>query len=115
MRTLRALALALEITPGLLADGIGPETEKPLVLTRDRLERVAQAVAAGKPLANAEENQLAQGVARLVKGRLRAAGHKNKGLSLRVFKKTEEPLALYRPEEIQSLVERISEKAEAYK
>ena len=57
LRTLRALAFALEIPAGLLADGVGPETEKPLVLTRDRLERIAQAVAQGKPLADPQENE----------------------------------------------------------
>lgn len=114
LRTLRALALALEIKPGLLADGIGPETEKPLALTRGRLERVAQAVAAGKPLADTEENRLAQGIARLVKSRLRAAGHRPPKRSTGASPKTDASWTAYRPEEIQSLVERVSEKAAAY-
>ena len=113
LRTLRALALALDIPAGFLADGVGPEVEKPLVLTRDRLERVSQAVAEGKALADPQENKLARGAALLMKGRLRAAGHRAKGLTPAVSTKTtwRSITAAYRPEEIQSLVERISEKA----
>jgi transcriptional regulator with XRE-family HTH domain len=113
LRTLRALAFALDIPAGLLADGVGPETEKPLVLTRDRLERIAQAVAQGKLPADPQEKQLAMEIALLMKSRLRAAGHK--AVESRVSKETEDDWlsmgAAYRPEEIQSLVERVSEKA----
>jgi len=114
LRTLRALALALEITPGVLADGVGPETEKALVLTRDRLERIAQAVAQGKLPEDPQEKQLAGGIALLMKGRLRAAGQTPKRSSQNSSKTEEAWLTLsasYRPEEIQSLVERVSEKA----
>ena len=118
LRTLRALALALEIPAGLLADGVGPDTEKPLVLTRERLERVAQGVLDGKSLADPQENQLARGAARLMKGRLRAAGHSGKNLPSGGSTKIEDTWlsmgAAYRPEEIQSLVERISEKAAVF-
>ncbi len=117
LRTLRVLALALNITPGTLADGIGPEKEKPLVLTRDRLERVAEAVAQGKTLKDPVENQLARQTAALMKGRLRAAGAKGP----KPFKagKPVQDLwralsATYRPEEIQSLAQRVSEKAAAW-
>jgi len=113
LRTLRALAFALDIPAGLLADGVGPETEKPLVLTRDRLERIAQAVAQGKLPADPQEKQLAKATALLMKARLRAAGHKT--VDSRISKETEDDCfsmgAVYRPEEIQSLVERVSEKA----
>jgi hypothetical protein len=92
---------------------VGPETEKPLVLTRDRLERIAQAVAQGKLPADPQEKQLAMEIALLMKSRLRAAGHK--AVESRVSKETEDDWlsmgAAYRPEEIQSLVERVSEKA----
>jgi transcriptional regulator with XRE-family HTH domain len=114
LRTLRALALALEITPGVLADGLGPETEKALVLTRDRLERIAQAVAQGKLPTDPQEKQLAGGIAWLMKGRLRAAGQTQKRSSQKSSKTEAAWLTLsasYRPEEIQSLVERVSEKA----
>jgi len=114
LRTLRALAFALDIPAGLLADGVGPETEKPLVLTRDRLERIAQAVAQGKLPEDPQEKQLAMETALLMKGRLRAAGQTQK-LSSQNRSKTEDAWfsmsASYRPEEIQSLVERVSEKA----
>jgi transcriptional regulator with XRE-family HTH domain len=116
LRTLRALALALNITPGLLADGIGPMSEQPLVLTRERLERVAQAVVEGKPLVDRDENELANQTARLMKGRLRAVGAKGRKLS--TGGSTPDPWRSlgesYRPEEIQSLVERVSEKAAAW-
>ncbi len=116
LRTLRALALALDIPAGVLADGVGPDIEKPLVLTRDRLERIAQAVTDGKSLADPQEKKLARGAALLVKGRLRAAGHRGKGFIPDVSTKTpwRSIAAAYRPEEIQSLVERISEKAAVY-
>ena len=118
LRTLRTLAFALGIPAGLLADGVGPDTEKPLILTRDRLERIAQAVSDGEPLADPQENGLARGAALLVKGRLRAAGHRGKSLTLASSPKSEATWlsisAAYRPEEINSLVERISEKAAVF-
>jgi transcriptional regulator with XRE-family HTH domain len=118
LRTLRALAFALDIPAGLLADGVGPETKKPLVLTRDRLERIAQAVSQGKLPTDPQEKKLARGTALLMKGRLRAAGHSWQRISSRATQKTEDDWlsinASYRPEEIQSLVERVSEKAATY-
>ena len=115
LRTLRALAFALEIQAGLLADGMGPETEKPLVLTRDRLERIARAVSQGKLPTDPQEKQLAKATASLMKGRLRAAGFSSQTVSPRISKKTEDDWlsmdAVYRMEEIKSLVERVSEKA----
>jgi len=118
LRTLRALAFALEIPAGKLADGVGPEAEKPLVLTRERLERVAGAVVTGRPLSDSGEQKLAEGMARLMKGRLRAAGHRGQKLSPAGSRKEKDPWfsigRAYRPEEIQSLVERISEKAAVY-
>jgi transcriptional regulator with XRE-family HTH domain len=114
LRTLRALALALDIPAGILADGVGPETPKPLTLSRDRLERIAYAVSQGKLPADPQERELAQGAAHLMKARLRAAGHPVKNLSPKGAQRNQGPslsMAQYRPEEIQSLVERISEKA----
>jgi transcriptional regulator with XRE-family HTH domain len=115
LRTLRALAFALEIPAGVLADGVGPEAEKPLVLTRERLERVAGAVAEGKSLTDPSEEKLAGEMAWLMKARLRAAGHRGKRPSFGGSSRVPDPWVsisgAYRPEEIQSLVERISEKA----
>jgi len=119
LRTLRALALALEIAPGLLADGIGPKTENSLVLTRERLERVAEAVMEGKILQDPAEDQLVCQTASLMKGRLRAAGRKSKRTRSTPSVIQEDPWlsmsASYRPQEIQSLIERVSEKAAVWK
>jgi transcriptional regulator with XRE-family HTH domain len=118
LRTLRALALALDIRPGVLADGIGPESPKPLVLTRERLERVAQAVAEGRALADPAENELVHQATLMTKARLRAVGQKGRKISTQISAKAEDAWlsmgSMYRPEEIQSLVERISEKAMVY-
>lgn len=46
LSTLRALASALGVTPGVLADGRSPYGE-PLSLSRDEMERVARAAALG--------------------------------------------------------------------
>ena len=118
LRTLRALALALEIKPGILADGVAPDLPKPLVLSRERLERIAQAVSQGKLPTDPQEQELAQGAAHLMKARLRAAGHPARPLSSKGAERAQDAWhsmnAQYRPEEIQSLVERISEKAGVY-
>jgi hypothetical protein len=81
------------------------------------LERIARAVAQGKLPEDPQEKQLAMETALLMKGRLRAAGQTQK-LSSQSPSKTEEAWlsmsASYRPEEIQILVERVSEKAAVY-
>ena len=116
LRTLKSLALALEIRPGLLANGEGPDTEKPLVLTRNRLERIARAVVEGKVLSNTRENQLVEYMTHLMKARLRASGHVVKRVSTRRLKNISDNwLSIktkYRREEIQSLIKRISKKVE---
>ena len=58
--TLRTLALALGIRPGMLADGIPPAGAKghPASLSRETLERIANAVAFGRPVANADEQEV---------------------------------------------------------
>src|SRR5258708_39562784 len=58
LRTLRAVAFAINIKPGLLADGIGPDSEEPLVLSREKLERISGAVAKGEPLSDPREKEL---------------------------------------------------------
>jgi transcriptional regulator with XRE-family HTH domain len=55
--TLRSLALALEIKPGVLADGVAPHGDgKPL--SRAALERVAEAAISGETLSDATERKL---------------------------------------------------------
>ena len=54
LRTLRALALALDVTPGTLADGVSPhQSSSPL--RREAMERIAAAAVTGRPLANPRE------------------------------------------------------------
>ena len=47
LTTLRALALALDVTPGVLVDGVAPPTSGPTALSREAIEHVADAVAHG--------------------------------------------------------------------
>jgi transcriptional regulator with XRE-family HTH domain len=58
LKTLRALAVALDVRPGRLVDGDLPGHEV-TTLTRDRLERVSRAAATGRALSDPRENALA--------------------------------------------------------
>src|SRR5690242_1774814 len=69
LRTLRALALALGIKPGLLADGIGPQGPEFAALTRPQLERIAQAAVEGSSLKDPSENALAKTLHHLTRAR----------------------------------------------
>ena len=60
LSTLRALAVALDVRPGMLVDGHPPVPPvEPTSLSRQTLERLADAVACGRPLPDAREEQLA--------------------------------------------------------
>lgn len=63
--TLRSLALALEIKPGILADGVGPGAGGP-PLSRAALERVAQSAISGETLPDAQERKLSVLLAAIV-------------------------------------------------
>jgi transcriptional regulator with XRE-family HTH domain len=58
LKTLRSLAVALGVRPGVLADGCSPHAN-PVALSRTRLERVAAAAAGHATLDDAYENALA--------------------------------------------------------
>jgi len=58
LTTLRSLALALEVNPGTLVDGIGPNFGVP-ASSRVVLERVADALSKGTPLRSSSEEKLA--------------------------------------------------------
>ena len=73
LRTLRALALALNVRPGLLADGQGPEPMNRFA-TRAALERVTDAAAHHKKLSNPHEQAIADHLRTLLAPALRAAG-----------------------------------------
>jgi transcriptional regulator with XRE-family HTH domain len=57
VRTLRSLALALDIRPGILVDGIMPGANAP-PLTRAALERIASAAVSGARLPDAREAKI---------------------------------------------------------
>ena len=59
LTTLRALALALEVNPGTLVDGIGPVPAQAPVFSRPVLERIADAVWKETPLQSKQEEKLA--------------------------------------------------------
>jgi transcriptional regulator with XRE-family HTH domain len=103
LKTLRALALALDVRPGILADGVPPEAEAP-PLSRTRLERIARATARGTGSREARESAL--------------AGHLRQALSARLQIGPRRPLARAdrayfmlrsreRPETVATLVDRV--------
>ncbi len=57
--TLRALALALDVRPGVLADGIAPNPPAAGPVSREALERVADAVVFGRRVRTKGERELA--------------------------------------------------------
>ena len=73
LKTLRALALALDVRPGVLADGQLPGRAE-LPLTRARLERVSQAAVSGRRLADPRESALADRLAAVTSSRRAARG-----------------------------------------
>jgi len=73
LKTLRALALALDLRPGQLADGQLPGDQTP-ELGRPALERVARAAVRGHAIADVHESTLARALGRAATVRRRAAG-----------------------------------------
>lgn len=105
--TLRALACALDITPGVLADGRSPYGE-PLSMSRDEMERVARAAALGL-----QEPKWAQLVACLrtltVSRRALNGGSKDKPESRRATLQAHLMLkAMVSADTLQSLLSRLS-------
>jgi transcriptional regulator with XRE-family HTH domain len=75
LTTLRALAVALDVTPGTLVDGIAPHASSGDVLfTRDALERIVSAAISKKSLADKTENHLAQLLRESVRWQLKTNG-----------------------------------------
>jgi len=114
LRTLRALALALGIPAGVLADGVGPDLgmrEEPL--SRERLERIAEAVAAGQTPADPMDRALAEKAETVSGSLLRAHGNRRGRQRMAVRKAERAWLSLNgsaASPEIQSLLGRIAEK-----
>jgi transcriptional regulator with XRE-family HTH domain len=81
LRTLRALALALNVTPGTLADGVGPHQGSP-ALDREAMERIADAAVTGGRLADLREARLAshlRSVTAMSRGAARKSRARNGG------------------------------------
>ncbi len=76
--TLRALALALGIRPGILVDGVPPGAteESSARLSREAMERVAEAVARGAKVHEPGERALADALRRIVRHRAGSVGHR---------------------------------------
>ena len=71
LKTLRALALALGVRPGVLVDGVFPASEgRPPAFSRRALERIADAVARGRVLPSEKERTLVDLIREVVRHRL---------------------------------------------
>lgn len=113
LKTLRALALALEVTPGALVDGVAPGRVNRGRFSRARLETIADAVIKQTPVRHDDERQLTRLLQTLLHTRLAALpGHR---APLRVGKRqlTKAWLqlsALYPSEVIHSVMQRIGDR-----
>ena len=74
LTTLRTLAAALGVRPGLLVDGVSPEAARggPLSSSRDTLERIADAVAFGRQAKEPRERAAIDALTVLLGPRMRA-------------------------------------------
>jgi len=81
LKTLRALALALDLRPGVLADGIPPVAAN-TPLSRARLERIARAAARGDQAADPREAALAGHLRQALSARIGAGAKGRPGRTL---------------------------------
>lgn len=109
LTTLRSLALALGVRPGVLVDGIGPGSQQSRPFSRQALERIADAVWKGTSLPSGEEKRLADP--------LRLLLHPRKNLSRGRRSRERAWLQLksaYPPELIQTLIEKVRDREQAH-
>lgn len=113
--TLRALALALGVRPGILADGVPPGLPDAAAATasREAMERVADAVARGAEVREPGERALAEALKRIVRHRADSVGHASR--RLRRGKRASEAAwlwleAAYPREVVRSLLRRIADR-----
>jgi transcriptional regulator with XRE-family HTH domain len=112
LRTVRALAVALGVRAGVLVDGVLPQEEEGGRLSREAMERIADAVVEKTRLRDAKERALADQLSSLVRARLRAAGHRTKKAA-RLSRASDRAwlfLSSYPQTVIESLVSRILER-----
>ncbi len=115
LRILRAVAAALEINPGMLVDGTAPGPATRGLLSREALERVADAVVGGKAIHSEKEKRLVELLKPLMKNRVRLVhGHKTAGGAFSGKRLTDAAwLRLrsnYPAQVIQNLIQRISDR-----
>jgi transcriptional regulator with XRE-family HTH domain len=114
LKTVRALAVALDVRPGILVDGVLPHEEQEAgELSRAAMERIADAVARKIPLSDPIEQTLAERLKNLVSSRLRAGDPGMKG-AVRVGRASDRAwlsLSCYPEAVIESLVARIMERS----
>ena len=110
--TLRALAEALGLRPGILADGIPPSgiLEKES-LSRETLERIAKAAAQGRPRGTGEERKWIQALWRIIRSRTEAAKgiHRRNRPITRASDRAWLHLTQHSPALAQSLIERVND------
>lgn len=121
LNTLRALASALNVTPGVLADGLPPGQDRCVdLLSRNVLERVADSVVTGKKLADQREQHLAALVEKVTRHRTVAQmGLKGRSKLKRGVRQNDrawlELRSFYSDEVIDSLIQRVYDKTELHK
>ncbi len=114
LKTLRSLAFALEVRPGVLVDGIGPRSSVGRkAFSRESLERIADSVISGTLIQNPEEQELA-GLLRTISS-CRLAALKGSPRTPRFSKRNLDKSWLrlsagYPPELIRSLVQRVQDR-----
>jgi transcriptional regulator with XRE-family HTH domain len=114
LMTLRALAAALDVRPGVLADGLGPHRTEapPQPLSRQDLERIAEAVVTGASGKTPTEDGLIGALRRVTRQR-HAAQHGSPRRLMADRRATEAAWLLvrsaYPPATLRTLFERIAE------
>jgi transcriptional regulator with XRE-family HTH domain len=111
LKTLRALAVALDVRPGALVDGEMPDVD-PRPLTRERMERIARATAHGTPLTDPREARMSRRLGATLSARMNPGtaptgnrrGPSGRDRAYFLLRTTQEPQALA------SLLVRVTEK-----
>jgi transcriptional regulator with XRE-family HTH domain len=115
LSTLRALAAALEVRPGVLVDGVPPQPP-PAQWSRARLERVADAVVGRRPAHAGTERVMAEQLRCVVRHRARLASGR-RGIPRRGVRASDAAwLALQAwcpPAVLRSLLERVEDRLQS--
>ena len=117
LSTLRALAFALEVQPGVLVDGLAPGLVQQVVpLSRNAMERIADAVVSHRPLRHRAEEALAKGLGDMVAQRRRILLGRRSALRGKRRRHAHwlQLRAICPPDVLQSLLERIDNRLSVY-